>query len=63
MSLDHVQPAEDGTLVIGRTATVELARVVWVGSENPGVEAPAVFLESRLDIVVSVEKKSLLRGC
>lgn len=58
--LKHVEPAHDGSLVVGRSASVEAARAVRVGSKLEWLVVPSVLLERRLNIVVTIDEEVLL---
>lgn len=58
MSLDGVQPAKNGALVIGGATSDKFALLVLDQLKRLG--GPAVLLESGLDIVVSVDEDGLL---
>lgn len=60
VSLDGVQPAKNGALVIGGATTDKLALLVL--DQLKGFGSPTIFLESGLDIVVSVDEDGLLGG-
>lgn len=60
VSLNGVQPAKDGALVVSRTTSDKLALLVLDQLKRFG--SPAVLLESGLDIVVSVDENGLLGG-
>ena len=54
VGFDGVEPAEDGTFVVGGTAAVHASFVV--DGEFEGGGGPAVFLKGGLDVVVAVDE-------
>jgi hypothetical protein len=60
VSLDGVEPAENGALVVGGTTSEHAALVV--DGELEGLGSPAILLGGRLDIVVTVDEDGLLLG-
>jgi hypothetical protein len=60
VSLDGVEPTENGTLVVGGTTSEHAALVV--DGKLEGLSGPSIFLGSRLNIVVTVDEDGLLLG-
>ena len=58
MGIDDIEPAQNGSLVIGRATAIH--PVLLINGQFEGLGGPAVFLQSRLHIVVSVDENGTL---
>jgi hypothetical protein len=58
VSLDGVQPTEDGSLVIGGATSDKLTLLVL--DQLEGLGSPTILLESGLNIVMTIDEDGLL---